>query len=82
MALHRPSTSLGSLATTNNPINQHEFTMKYIIGSLLSLGTLSLLPSCTVVESREPTTHTTRTTSAEVTPATYGTVETRTTRTY
>ena len=56
--------------------------MKSITISLFSLAALSLLPSCTVVESREPATHTTRTTTAEVTPATYGTVETKTTRSY
>jgi hypothetical protein len=54
--------------------------MKTIIISLLGLAALIFLPACTVVESREPSTHTT--TTAEVTPATYGTVETRTTRRY
>jgi hypothetical protein len=56
--------------------------MKTIIVNLLGLSALSFLTSCTVVESPEPTTHVTRTTTAEVTPTTYGTVETKTTRTY
>jgi hypothetical protein len=56
--------------------------MKSIIGILLGLGTFSLLPSCTVVESPGPATSTTRTTTSEVSPTTYGTVETKTTRTY
>lgn len=60
---------------TNNRI-----TMKTIIVSILGLAALIFLPACTVVESREPSTHTT--TTAEVNPATYGTVETRTTRRY
>jgi hypothetical protein len=56
--------------------------MKTIIVSLLGLGALSFLTNCTLVESREPSTRTTRTTTTEVTPTTYGTVETKTTRSY
>ena len=56
--------------------------MKTIIVSLIGLGALSFLTNCTLVESREPSTHTTRTTTSEVTPTTYGTVETKTTRSY
>jgi hypothetical protein len=58
------------------------FIMKSTIISLFCLCTLGLLSSCTFVENRDPSMHTTRTTTAEVTPATYGTVETKTTRTY
>lgn len=55
--------------------------MKPIVSSLLSLGILSMLPSCILVEKRDPTTRTTTTTSRG-TPGSYGTVETKTTRTY
>ena len=55
--------------------------MKTIL-SILSLSVFALLPSCTFVESRPPNTQTTRTTTAEVSPTPYGTVETKTTRTY
>jgi len=58
----------------------HEITMKTILVSIFGLAALSLLPACTTVESREPSTHTT--TTSAVTPATYGTVETKTTRSY
>lgn len=54
--------------------------MRSIIASLLGLGALSTLSSCTVVQSRPPATHTT--TTAEVSPTVYGTVETKTIRTY
>lgn len=54
--------------------------MKTIIVSILGLAALSFSTACTTVESREPSTHTT--TTSQVTPATYGTVETRTTRRY
>lgn len=53
--------------------------MKTIIVSLFGLAALAL-PSCTTVEQRDPSTHTTTTTG--VTPAVYGTTQTRTTRTY
>ena len=56
--------------------------MKTIILSLFGLAAISFLPACTVIESREPSTHTTRTTTAEVSPTPHGTVETRTTRRY
>jgi hypothetical protein len=56
--------------------------MKFIIISLFGLSSLSILPSCTFVESTEPTTRMTRTTTSEVTPTVYGSVETKTTRTY
>lgn len=56
--------------------------MKSIIASFLSFAALSVLPSCTFVESREPATHTTSTTTAEVTPTVYGTTETKITRSY
>jgi multidrug efflux pump subunit AcrA (membrane-fusion protein) len=56
--------------------------MKNQIISLLGLAALILLSGCTFVETPEPTTHTTRTTTAEVTPTVYGTVETKTTQTY
>jgi hypothetical protein len=56
--------------------------MKFIMLSLFSLPALSLVTACTVVESREPSTHTTRTTIAEVAPTSYGTVETKTIRSY
>lgn len=56
--------------------------MKTIIVSLLGLGALGFLTNCTLVENREPSTRTTRTTTTEVTPSAYGTVETRTTRSY
>jgi hypothetical protein len=56
--------------------------MKNIIVSLIGFGALSFLTNCTVVESREPSTHTARTTTSEVAPYTHGTVETKTTRSY
>lgn len=56
--------------------------MKSTIISLISLSTLSLLSSCTFVDRPEAATYSTRTTTAEVTPTVYGTVETKTTRTY
>jgi hypothetical protein len=54
--------------------------MKTIIVSLFGLAALAL-PSCTTVEQRDPSSHTSTTTTG-VTPAVYGTTETRTTRTY
>lgn len=48
---------------------------------ILSLSALGLLSSCTYVAPRSPATHTSTTTS-EVSPTTYGTVQTKTTRTY
>jgi hypothetical protein len=57
-----------------------EITMKTIIISILGLAALGFSTSCTTVESREPSTHTTTTTG--IAPATYGTVETKTTRRY
>jgi len=54
--------------------------MKTIIISILGLAALGFSTSCTTVESREPSTHTTTTTG--IAPATYGTVETKTTRRY
>lgn len=56
--------------------------MKPILFSLLSLGILSVLPSCIFVEKREPSTSTTSTTTSKAAPGSYGTVETKTTRTY
>ncbi len=56
--------------------------MKSIIVSFLSLAALAFSPSCTFVESKQPTTHTTRTTTSEIAPTVYGTTETKTTRTY
>lgn len=56
--------------------------MKSTIISLLGLAATSLLSSCTFVEDRDPAVHSTRTTTSEVSPSTYGTVETRTTRSY
>jgi hypothetical protein len=57
--------------------------MKSTIVSILSLTALSLLTNCTFVDTPEPSTNTTRTTTtAEVTPTVYGTVETKTTRSY
>jgi hypothetical protein len=54
--------------------------MKFIIASILGLAGFGLLSSCTFVGSRPPATQTT--TTAEIIPSTYGTVETKTTRTY
>lgn len=54
--------------------------MKTTIISLLGLSAISLFTSCTFVDTPEPSTHTT--TAASVTPTTYGSVETTTTRTY
>lgn len=54
--------------------------MKLTIISLLGLTALSLFTSCTFVDTPAPSTRTT--TTAEVTPTTYGSVETTTTRTY
>lgn len=54
--------------------------MKSTVTSLLCLSALSLITGCTFVATPEPSTHTT--TTAEVTPTTYGSVETTTTRTY
>jgi hypothetical protein len=56
--------------------------MKSIIVSILSLGSLSILSSCTFVDNPNPSGYTTRTTTADVAPTTYGTVETKTTRSY
>ena len=56
--------------------------MKPILFSILSIGILSMLPSCVLVEKREPSTRTTSTTTSRGTPGSYGTVETKTTRTY
>lgn len=56
--------------------------MKSTIVSLLILSPLSLITSCTVVETPEASHHTTSTTTAEVTPTVYGTVQTKTTRSY
>lgn len=58
--------------------------MKTIIASLLGIGALGFLSSCTTVEQREPATHTTSTTTAQTTVSrpVYNTVETKTTRTY
>lgn len=54
--------------------------MKTTLISLLGLSALSLFTSCTFVDTPSPSTHTT--TTAEVTPTTYGSTETTTTRTY
>jgi len=54
--------------------------MKSISISIFSLSALSLLTSCTFVDTPAASTHTT--TTAEAAPTTYGTVQTRTTRTY
>jgi hypothetical protein len=70
------------VGNTNNSTNQHQIPMKTTIVSLLSLSAFSLLSSCTFVDQPEPATHTTRTTTSEVSPTTYGTVETKTTRSY
>jgi len=56
--------------------------MKPIIFSILSLGILSMLPSCILVEKRDPVTRTTSTTTSRAAPGSNGTVETKTTRTY
>ncbi|MES2981075.1 MAG: hypothetical protein V4727_02085 [Verrucomicrobiota bacterium] len=49
---------------------------------ILSLSALGLLSSCTYVAPRSPATHSSTTTTSEVSPTTYGTVQTKTTRTY
>jgi len=67
---------------SNKSTNNTRFTMKSIIVSFLSLAALAFSPSCTFVESKQPTTHTTRTTTSEIAPTVYGTTETKTTRTY
>lgn len=54
--------------------------MKSTIISLIGLSTLSLLTSCTFVDTPAPSTHTT--TTSEVAPTVYGSTETTTTRTY
>lgn len=56
--------------------------MKSILFSILSIGILSMLPSCVLVEKRDPGIRTTSTTTSRATPDKYGTVETKTTRTY
>jgi hypothetical protein len=59
--------------------------MKSIITSIISILSLSsfgFLSSCTFVDNPNPSGYTTRTTTAEVAPTTYGTVETKTTRSY
>ena len=48
--------------------------------SLISLSALGFLTSCTFVDTPAPSTRTT--TTAEVTPTTYGSVKTTTTRNY
>jgi hypothetical protein len=65
----------------NQPTNNIS-NMKSIIISLLSIASLGLLPSCTTVESRPPAVQSSTTTTSEVSPTTYGTVQTKTTRTY
>lgn len=54
--------------------------MKSTISSLLALGALSLLTSCTFVDTPASSTHTT--TTSDVAPTVYGSTETTTTRTY
>lgn len=55
--------------------------MKFVITCLFGLAALAIMPACTTVQQREPSTHTSTTTS-DVTPTVYGTTQTRTTRTY
>lgn len=54
--------------------------MKTTIIYLFGFSTISLISSCTFVDHSEPTTRTT--TTSAVSPAVYGTVETKTTRSY
>ena len=57
--------------------------MKYIIIGLFSLGSFAIFPSCTTVENREPSTHSSRTTTTESSPTIYGSrTESRTTTSY
>lgn len=56
--------------------------MKPIVVTILSIAALGLLPSCTFVESRQPATQSSTTTTSDLSPTTYGTVQTKTTRTY
>ena len=56
--------------------------MKSIIVSLFGLASFILLPACATYEAREPSTHTSRTTTTETAPTTSSSVQTRTTRTY
>lgn len=54
--------------------------MKSTAISLLALSALSLLTSCTFVDTPAPSTRTT--TTSEVAPTVYGSTKTTTTRTY
>jgi len=56
--------------------------MKSTIISLFVLGAISLLSSCTFVDTPDTIRQSTRTTTSELTPTPYGTVETKTTRSY
>lgn len=82
MALHGGSSIFKTFGITTPESTYNTSNMKLIIVSLVSLAALSLLPSCTFVESTPPATRTTSTTTSEVAPTTYGTVQTKTTRTY
>ena len=67
---------------TSNIRTNTETNMKSIIVTILGIAALGLLPSCTFVESRQPATHSSTTTTSDLSPTTYGTVQTKTTRTY
>ena len=56
--------------------------MNTILLSILSIGILSMLPSCIFVEKLNPATRTTSTTTSRAVPGSNGAVETKTTRTY
>lgn len=70
------------LAKTTANRTQTTITMKIIITSILGLGAFSLLSSCTFVEDRDPVTRTSSTTTTDISPPVYGSVQTKTTRTY
>jgi hypothetical protein len=66
-------------STADRQPDPAESIMKSTIISFISLISLGLLASCTFVERTGPST---RTTTSEITPTVYGTMETKTTRTY
>lgn len=69
-----------AVGRTNRTTKPYQTTMKSTTISLLALSALSLLTSCTFVDTPASSTHTT--TTSDVAPTVYGSTETTTTRTY
>jgi len=80
MAVSRGIGQSLAVGKTNVTTKPYRTIMKSTTISLLALSALSLLTSCTFVDTPVPSTRTT--TTAEVTPTVYGSTETTTTRTY